>query len=194
MIATAAGFLSWQSWRKSPAARSEVDTFRKPVRNISSRNAAIIASLFPRFALRAVAFSGDQNPSGHTVGTFNSIYEKGPYFSYAELFARRNRIALQPMADLKVRKSVSLSINPAFFWRESTSDGLCNVGGGVIASGVNARARFITAQASAQLRWTMTRNLTWFSEFGHFFPSEFLNQATAGRNVNCWTAWLDIRH
>ena len=46
--------------------------------------------LKPRFALRAVALSGDQNPSGHTLGTFNSIDEQGPYFSYAELFARRN--------------------------------------------------------------------------------------------------------
>ena len=152
------------------------------------------APLTPRFALRAVAFSGDKSPSSHTLGTFNSIYEKGPYFTYAELFARRNLIALQPIADLKLRKSVSLSVNPAFFWRESTSDGLYNVAGGVIASGVNAHARYITTQASAQLRWTMTRNLVWFTESGHFFPGEFLKQATPGRNVNYWTAWLDIRY
>jgi hypothetical protein len=152
------------------------------------------APLSPRFAVRAVAFSGDRSPSTHTLGTFNSIYEKGPYFSYAELFARRNLIALQPMVDLRVRKTVSLSVNPAFFWRESTSDGLYNVSGGVIASGVNAHARYITTQASAQLRWTMTRNLTWFTEFGHFFPGEFLKQATPGRNVNYCTAWLDIRY
>ena len=152
------------------------------------------APLSPRFALRAVAFSGDHSPSSHALGTFNSIYEKGPYFSYAELFARRNLIALQPMADLKVRESVSLSFNPAFFWRQSTSDGLYNVAGGVIAPGVNAQGRYIATQASAQLRWTMTRNLVWFTEFGHFFPGEFLKQATPGRNLNYWTAWLDIRY
>jgi hypothetical protein len=98
------------------------------------------------------------------------------------------------MADLKVRKSVSLSFNPAFFWRQSTSDGLYNVAGGVIAPGVNAQGRYIATQASAQLRWTMTRNLVWFTEFGHFFPGEFLKQATPGRNLNYWTAWLDIRY
>src|SRR6185312_11925236 len=77
------------------------------------------APLSPRFSLRALALSGDRNPSGNTLGTFNSIYERGPYFSYAELFARRNLIALQPSATLKLKKSVSLNINPAFLWRES---------------------------------------------------------------------------
>ena len=152
------------------------------------------AHLKPRFALRAVAFSGDQNPSSHDVGTFNSIYEKGPYFSYAELFARRNLVALQPSAELKLSKSVLLTFNPAFFWRESTSDGLYTVGNAVVFSGVKANGRYITTQASTQVRWQMTRNIAWFTEYGHFFPGEFLKQTTPGKNLNFWTGWLDIRY
>jgi len=152
------------------------------------------APLAPRFGFRAVAFSGDQKPNGNTLGTFNSIYEKGPYFSYAELFARRNLVALQPSAELRLMKSVSLTVNPAFFWRESTSDGLYNIAGGVIASGLKSDARYIATQASTQLEWRMTRNLRWFTEFGHFFPGDFLKQATPGRNLNYWTGWLDIRY
>jgi hypothetical protein len=152
------------------------------------------AFLSPRFGFRAAALSGDRNPSNHTLGTFNSIYEKGPYYSYAELFARRNLIALQPSADLKLARSVSLTINPAFFWRESTSDGLYSIGDTVIVSGLKTNARYIATQASAQVQWRMTRNLTWFTEFGHFFPGEFLKQATPGRNLNYWTGWLDIRY
>jgi len=150
--------------------------------------------LSPRFGLRAVAFSGDQNPSSHDVGTFNSIFEKGPYFSYAELFARRNMVALQPSADLKLTKDVSLKFNPAFFWRESTSDGLYTVGNAVAVSGLKSDARYIATQASAQARWQMTRNLTWFTEYGHFFPGDFLKQATPGKNLNYWTGWIDIRY
>jgi hypothetical protein len=151
------------------------------------------APLSPRFGLRAVAFSGDQNPSSPNVGTFNSIYELGPYFSYAELFARRNLVALQPSADLKLTKTVSLKFNPAFFWRESTSDGLYSVGNAVIVPGTNSNARFIASQASTQLRWRMTRNFTWFTEYGHFFAGEFLKQSTPGKSINYWTGWLDIR-
>ena len=110
------------------------------------------APFSPRFGLRAVAFSGDQNPSSRNVGTFNSIYEKGPYFSYAELFARRNLVALQPSAELKLRKSVSLTFNPAFFWRESTSDGLYSVGNSVLVSGSKSNARYIATQVSSQLQ------------------------------------------
>ena len=150
--------------------------------------------LQPRFGLRALALSGDRNPSSHTVGTFNSMFEQGPYFSYAELFARRNLIALQPSAELNLTKSVSMKFNPAFFWRESTNDGLYSIGNSVIVSGLNSDARYIATQVSTQLRWRMNRNLTWFTEFGHFSPGEFLKQATPGRNLNYWTAWLDIRY
>jgi hypothetical protein len=150
--------------------------------------------LSPRFGLRSVALSGNQNPSGHTLGTFNSIDEQGPYFSYAELFARRNLIALQPLADLMVRKSISLKVNPAFFWRESTSDGLYSVGNTVVVSGLHSNARYIATQASAQLHWRMTRNLSWFTEYAHFFPGDFIRQATPGHNINYWTTWLDIRY
>jgi hypothetical protein len=150
--------------------------------------------LSPRFGLRAVFFSGNQNPSSRTLGTFNSIYEKGPYFSYAELFARRNLIALQPSAELKLTNSVSLRFNPAFFWRESTADGLYNISGSVIVSGLHSNARYIASQASTQVHWQMTRNLGWFTEYGHFFPGDFLKQATPGRNLNYWTGWLDIRY
>ena len=151
------------------------------------------APLRPRVGLRAVAFSGDQNPSSRNIGTFNSIYEKGPYFSYAELFARRNLVALQPSADLKLTKTVSWTFNPAFFWRESTSDGLYSVGNSVIVPGSKSNARFIATQAATQLQWRMTRNLTWFTEYGHFFAGDFLKKSTPGKSINYWTGWLDIR-
>jgi len=151
------------------------------------------APLSPRFGLRAVAFSGDRNPSSHNLGTFNSIYEQGPYFSDAELFARRNVVALQPSVDLKLSKSVSMKVNPAFFWRESTSDGLYSVGNSVIVSGLKSNARYIATQASTQLQWRMNRNLTWHTEYGHFFAGEFLKQSTPGKSINFWTGWVDVR-
>jgi hypothetical protein len=150
--------------------------------------------LSPRFGILFGAYSGDQNPSSRTLGTFNSLFEKGPYFSYAELFARRNLIALQPSAKLKLNKTVSLTVNPAFFWRESTSDGLYSIAGTVVVSGQRSTASYIATQASVQLQWQMNRNLTLFTEYAHFFPGEFLRQSTPGRNINFWTLWLDIRY
>jgi hypothetical protein len=88
---------------------------------------------------------------------------------------------------------VSLTLNPAFFWRESTRDGLYSVGNPVIVSGLRSKARYVGTQASAQLRWQITRSLAWFTEYGHFFPGDFITQSTPGKKINYWTGWLDIR-
>jgi hypothetical protein len=87
-----------------------------------------------------------------------------------------------------------LKFNPAFFWRESTSDGLYSIGNAVIVSGLKSNARYVATQASAQVRWQMNRNLTWFTEYGHFFSGDFLKQSTPGKSINYWTGWIDIRY
>jgi hypothetical protein len=150
--------------------------------------------LSPRFGIIAGVYSGDHNPSSRTLGTFNSLFEKGPYFSYAELFARRNLIALQPSLELKLGKTVSLTVDPALFWRESTRDGLYSIAGTVVVSGQRSTARYVATQAAVQLEWRMSRNLTLFTEYAHFFPGEFLRQSTPGRNINFWTGWLNLRY
>jgi hypothetical protein len=110
------------------------------------------------------------------------------------LFARRNLIALQPSVELELGKAVTLTVNPAFFWRESTRDGLYSIAGTVVVPGQSSTARYIATQASVQLQWQVNRNLTLFTEYAHFFPGEFLRQSTQGRNINYWTGWLDVRY
>jgi hypothetical protein len=148
----------------------------------------------PRLVIRVGAYSGDQTPSSGTLGTFNSLFEKGPYFSYAELFARRNLIQVQPIAELELSKSVTLTLRPGFFWRESTRDGLYSIAGAILVSGQQSTARYIATQASVQLQWRLNRHLTFFTEYAHFFPGEYLRQSTQGRNINFWTGWLDLRY
>ena len=148
--------------------------------------------LGPRFGLRAVAFSGNQNPGDDTLGTFNSLNEKGPYFSYAEWFARRNLIAVQPSVQLNFTKNLSFTPNTAFFWRESTRDGLYSPSN-LIVTGQKSNASYIGNQTGAQLQWKLNRHVTFMMDYEHFFPGEFLKQSTAGRSVDYFTAWLDFR-
>jgi len=149
--------------------------------------------LAPRFGLRAVAFSGNQNPAGDTLGTFNSLNEKGPYFSYAEWFARRNLIAVQPSVQLNLTRKLSFTPNTAFFWRESTRDGLYSLGGGIEVTGQNSHASYIGNQTGAQLQWKLNRHVTFMMDYEHFFAGEFLKESTAGRSVEYFTAWVDLR-
>ncbi len=149
--------------------------------------------LRPRFGIRENAFSGNQNPSGRTLGTFNSLYQTGPYFSYAELFGNRNLLVVQPSAELHLSKKVSVTPNFAAFWRESTQDALYSPSGGVVVSGQTSRSRYVGSHASVQLQWKANRHMTLFTEYLHFFPPEFLKQSTVGRNINYLTEWLDLR-
>jgi hypothetical protein len=149
--------------------------------------------LRPRFGIRQNALSGNHNPSGGTIGTFNSLYQTGPYFSYAELFGNRNLLVVQPSAELHLSKKVSLTPNFAAYWRESTQDGLYTSSGGIVVSGQTSSARYVGSHASAQLEWKATRRVTLFTEYLHFFPGEFIKQSTAGRNIDYLTEWLDFR-
>jgi hypothetical protein len=147
----------------------------------------------PRFGIRENAFSGNHNPSGRTLGTFNSLYQTGPYFSYAELFGNRNLVALQPSVELRVSNKVSLTPNFAAYWRESTEDALYSSSGGLVVTGQKSSARYVGSHAAAQLQWKINRHTSAFAEYLHFYPGEFLKQSTAGRNVNYLTGWLDLK-
>jgi hypothetical protein len=149
--------------------------------------------LRPRLGLRAVAFSGDQSTSNGKLGTFNSLNEKGPYFTYAELFARRNLIAVQPSVELNLTKNLALIPNVAFYGRESTQDGLYSGGGAVEVTGQKSNARFIGSQAAVQVKWKIDRNVTFSAEYMHFFSGSFIKQSTLGRDINYVTAFVDVK-
>ena len=149
--------------------------------------------LRPRFGIRENAFSGNQNLASRTVGTFNSLYQTGPYFNYAELFGNRNLVVLQPSVALSLTKNLTLIPNVAAYWRESTKDALYSVSGGLVLTGQKSNARYVGTHAAAQLEWKMTRHVTAFVEYLHFFDGVFVRQSTPGRSINYLTEWLDFR-
>ena len=148
----------------------------------------------PRFSIKSDAYSGDHDRSDRTLNTFNALYEKGPYFSYAELIGKRNLMALQPSVQLNLPLRITLTPNAAFYWRESTEDGLyAPASGAIVVAGRQSSARYIGSHVATQLKWSVDRHTTVFAEYLHFFPGNFLKQSTAGRNTNYATWWLEYR-
>jgi Alginate export len=150
--------------------------------------------LRPRIAGKADVFSGDGDRANPKLGTFNGLYEKGPYFSYAELIGKRNLMDLQPSIELALPGRITATPNAAFFWRNSTDDGLYAAGSGVLeVSGQRSQARYIGSHAAVQVNWSVDRHTTLFAEYLHFFPGDFLKQSTPGRAINYATWWVDFR-
>jgi Alginate export len=149
----------------------------------------------PRLGFKVDAFSGDGNPKGKTLGTFNALYEAGPYFSYAELFGKRDLIDIQPSLRLNPIKRLTLTPNGAFYWRESDQDGLYSVASGaIVVGGKNSTARYIGSHAALQAKLDINRHTAFFTEYLHFFAGDFLRQATAGKDINYWTGWIEFRY
>jgi len=148
----------------------------------------------PRLGLNAGAYSGNRDRLGGSLGTFNGLYEKSTYFTYAALFGRRNLMDLQPSLELNLPGKITVTPNTAFFWRQSTEDGLYNAGSGpLLITGRKSNDRYIGSQVAVQLKWSLDRHTTVIGEYLHFFPGDFLKQSTPGRNINYATWWVEYR-
>ncbi len=149
--------------------------------------------LRPRLGLKADVASGDRDPRDGTLGTFNALFPKGAYFSEADLLGPYNLVDLHPSIQLSVGRTVTITPDADFFWRQSTRDGIYSTPGVLLASGTASDARYIGCHASVQAEWRVDRRTTFVAQYLHFFPGPFLREATPGRPVDFVTTWVSFR-
>lgn len=147
----------------------------------------------PRLGLKADIASGDKDPLDHTLGTFNALYPKGAYFSEADLLGPYNIMDLHPSVTFFVTRTVSITPDADFFWRQSTRDGIYDMPGNLIVSGKDARARYVGAHASIAVEWEATRHLRITANYLHFFPGPFLREVGLDRPVNFVGLWATYK-
>jgi hypothetical protein len=147
----------------------------------------------PRLGLKADVTTGDRNANDRDLQTFNPLFPKGAYFGETGLIGPVNHIDLHPSLELHPNRSLTLTVDSAFFWRESTQDGVYNIGQGVARSGVAGRARYVGAQTSAHIEWRVHKNLTWTANYSHFFAGAFLHENPPGKDVSYFSTWITFR-
>lgn len=144
----------------------------------------------PRLGLKADIASGDRNPTGRTLQTFNALFPKGAYFSEADLIGPANFMDLHPSLTLALTKRLSLTTDADAFWRESLNDGIYGIAVNLLRTGRLSRARYIGTHASTKVEFQADRHTSFLLEYLHFFPGPFLEQTPPGRTVNFVTAWV----
>jgi hypothetical protein len=149
--------------------------------------------LRPRFGLRADIASGDADPSGKDLQTFNPLFPKGAYFSEAGLIGPANFIDLNPCIDLHLAKHLTLIFDWDFFWRESTHDGLYNNAVVLVRSGKASGARYVGSMSQAQLYWDINRHVSLVGIYGHFFAGRYLKESGPGKDIDYLTSWLTYK-
>lgn len=149
--------------------------------------------LKPRLGLKANIISGDQDPSDRNLQTFNPLFPKGKYFGELALLGPQNLINLHPTLDLQLGGGWFVNGGVVLYWRESTGDGIYDLGGNLIRGDGGSHARFIGTQAEVVLTYEHSRHLDAMLAYGQFHPGAYINDTGPSKTVHFVAAELRFR-
>jgi len=132
----------------------------------------------PRPLLRADAYSGDGNSANEPLGTFNSLFPRGAYFSpkTEPPLGPQNLIDLHPAIQFQLRSNVTGAFSWDWYWRESTHDGIYAIGSGLLIDPAGAsHARYLGNQGDLEIRWAPIAHAIIAFNFAAFRPGIFFN-------------------
>jgi len=149
--------------------------------------------LKPRLGLRADATSGDKDPNDRRLQTFNPLFPGTTYSDTIGLIGAANSLALNPNLRFNVKERWTVSQGTAFFWRQSTRDGIYGINVAPLRTGVNSSARDVGILPSVRLDWRVNQHFIYTAIYSHFFAGRFLKETPPGKDVHYATSWLTFR-
>ena len=136
----------------------------------------------PRFGLEANASSGD-NPRSSTIGTYNGLYPRLPYFAETALLVPSNVHDVRPVVSFKPLPDVTAVLGYDMLWRTSTHDALYGSGMVPYAGTAKATAARVGSETSLDVRWRPDEHLTFGLIYAYFDAGPALTEAH-GKDVN----------
>ena len=133
----------------------------------------------PRPMLRADAYSGDGNQTGNTLGTFNSYFPRGAYFTekFDPFVGPQNLIDLHPLVQLQLRRNITGEVSWNWYWRESVHDGVYAFGSGVLIDPAgSSTAKHLGKQGDMEIRWSPASHLIAAFNLAGFQPGGFFRR------------------
>jgi Alginate export len=150
----------------------------------------------PRPMLRADVYSGDGNPVGHNLGTFNSYFSRGAYFTakVVPFLGPQNLIDLHPMVQFQLRRNITGEVSWNWYWRESVHDGVYAFGSGVLLDPASSStAKYLGKQGDMEIRWSPAPHLIAAFNLAGFQPGGFFNHVANNRPPIAANAGLTFR-
>lgn len=123
----------------------------------------------PRLGLKADVASGDRDLGDRTLGTFNALYPKLPYFTEAGLAVPSNIMDLHPTVALELADRLVLELGVNFLWRHRRADAVY-VPPLLPLAGSPGGSRYVGAQWEVNGEWTVRRGVELKCFFVHFAP------------------------
>lgn len=137
----------------------------------------------PRLGLKADIASGSHGGGKRSLGTFNALYPKLPYFSEANLIAPANVIDLHPEIAFALTPGFKPYLGWNILWRETISDAVYAPPLVAISGTAGKGGRYIGQQAIIGFDWELTPQITLSSQYVHFWIGDTIRTA-GGRDVD----------
>jgi hypothetical protein len=150
----------------------------------------------PRPTLRADVYSGDGNPAGNTLGTFNSLYPRGAYFTPKAIpfLGSQNLVDLHPMMQFQLRRNITGEVSWDWYWRESGHDGVYAFGSGALMDPANSSiAKYLGKQGDMEIRWSPAPHFIAAFNLAGFQPGAFFDHVVNNRPPIAANAGLTFR-
>jgi hypothetical protein len=149
--------------------------------------------LAPRLGLRASVASGDRDRTDRNLQSFNPLFPSTAYSGAVALVGPTNIMDFTPSVRLNPTKKITLSLETAFYWRQSLADGLYGTNVNLQRTGNLSRERLVGGLPSARLDYRVNRHFTYTAVYSHFFPGKFLQETPPGEDVDYLSTWLNYR-
>lgn len=142
----------------------------------------------PRLGFNADAISGDRNLRDNTLGTFNPLFPKLPYFSEANLTAPANLLDIQPNLTLTLLPKVKVTIGWNPLWKQAKADAFYGPAITPVARTAGGAGRYLGHQVSTTLEWSPSEHLTLGGTYVAYEPGDRIRQA-GGRSGSFTAGW-----
>jgi hypothetical protein len=145
----------------------------------------------PKIEVEANDASGDNSHSS-TIGTFNPMYPRLPYFAETALLVPANVKDVRPVFSFDPVKDVQAVFGWDTLWRASTTDGLYGSGMVEYANTSKATGSRVGTELSADVRWRIDQHLQVGAIAAEFLAGPAVEQAL-GKNVTYLVAYMKYK-
>jgi hypothetical protein len=143
--------------------------------------------------VKADATRGDHGPGSTSLGSFNPLFPNSAYSEAIGLIGPTNTMDVDPSLRLQWRHGITLSMDSAFYWRQSIHDGLYGTALNVLKTGRLSTARYVGELSSVRLDWQAQRHFIYTAVFSHFSSGQFLEETPPGKDLDYFSSWVTFR-
>jgi Alginate export len=148
--------------------------------------------VFSRINLKSNITSGDRNPHDDKLQSFNPLFPATAYSGTIALIGPTNVMDVSPGYRFS-RKKLTVSIDAAFYRRQSKNDGLYGITANLQRRGDSGSATFIGSLVSLRTDFRLDRHITFTAIYSHFSAGQFLKDNPPDKNVEYFSTWVTYK-